>query len=370
MPNDPFIHPDVAAAQAAAHQAGLAARRAHAAPPKGGVPVAGGRAPAIPRLDSPAPAQGGFTMEQHAMAERGELQGIKTGPKILPTDTLPESVRTDPAFISGQGAMMAINQPALAAKHGVVRSGQFIPPQKLQPRAGGTQFRPETLEGLKKIAEIQNQQVAPSIVEQPPSERAEALGKIGNLPGDDSNKPLSEADKKVIQESIQNMDEFQWDTFRQAMMKDLLNNEEQKAIIEARLEPMNIEDLIMNMSVQQKVRIIPGKFEPTFSSVSGETDLAIKRLIMEDSKSLQVDDRYFLDKFALMSVCACLHSVNGKPLPLYVDGDGNFNDELFRKKFNTLLRYPMHMLASLGVNAFWFEVRVRSLFIAEKVGNG
>jgi hypothetical protein len=33
-------------------------------------------------------------------------------------------------------------------------------------------------------------------------------------------------------------------------------------------------------------------------------------------------------------------------------------------------RFDMHLLSSLAVNWFWFDVRVRKLFVAEKLGNG
>ena len=44
--------------------------------------------------------------------------------------------------------------------------------------------------------------------------------------------------------------------------------------------------------------------------------------------------------------------------------------QVFLKKFNMVLRLPLHMLASIGVNTLWFDVRVRKLFVAEKLGNG
>ena len=46
------------------------------------------------------------------------------------------------------------------------------------------------------------------------------------------------------------------------------------------------------------------------------------------------------------------------------------DEDAFWKKFEYVARFPFHMLASLGVNYFWFDVRVRKLFVAEKLGNG
>ena len=150
----------------------------------------------------------------------------------------------------------------------------------------------------------------------------------------------------------------------------MLNNSEQRDIIEGRLTEMDVGDLLTQGYITQKVTIIPGKFEIEFKALEGETDLALKRLIMEDSASVDVSDRYFLDKFGLMSLAAVLHKVNDKAFGDYMDEHGNFDDDKFRAKFKRVLKLPMPMLASLGANAMWFDVRVRKLFVAEKLGNG
>ena len=62
--------------------------------------------------------------------------------------------------------------------------------------------------------------------------------------------------------------------------------------------------------------------------------------------------------------------INTTTLPTHLDQGGNFNDELFWKKFNRVLKFPFHMLASIGVHYYWFDVRVRKLFVAERLKNG
>jgi hypothetical protein len=104
--------------------------------------------------------------------------------------------------------------------------------------------------------------------------------------------------------------------------------------------------------------------------MTGEEDLAVKRLIMSESRSVEVSDRYLLDKFALMALAVGLKEINGKPMGEHVGEEGSFDDDKFWKKFRRVLKLPLHMLASIGVHHFWFEARVRKLFVAEKVGNG
>lgn len=315
--------------------------------------MAGGPTPPIPRLDTKQVEVPG-TMAEHAMRARGIAQ-----PNLQIGDILPEAAMRDPLYRQGQGARMAANQPDLAMKYGVVRNGNYIPPQALQPQKE-RKLSPETVQGLQQLAEFQLPQ------QEAPKEPEPQLQDIGKT----TEEAFSKDQKQEIKEALKEMDEFQLDQFRQAITKDPLNNEEQRKIIESRLKPMTIDELIMTLTVTQDVPIIPGKLIATFKHPPGDVDLAIKRMIMNETKSLEVSERYFLDKFALMALCANLHAINNKPFPDYRDDSGEINEEMFYKRLNRMLRLPMYMLASLGINAQWFDARVKKLFVADVVGNG
>jgi hypothetical protein len=300
-------------------------------------------------------------------------------PAILPMDLLPESAKEDPTYRQGAGSGYAINQPHLAMKYGVLRDGNHIPPQALRPpQSDKPRLSEKTIKGLQEVAKFQQMraEVEKNSAEQKAEADAErgsaaAAAKIGNAPGDKSAKPLTPQERNDLSEAVtRKMDDFDFDTFRQMMMKDLLNNEDQKAIIEERLKPMDLTDLIMAGSIAQEVIIIPGKFWVTFRSVSGQDDLAVKRLLMQEAKAIQVDDRYYLDKFAFMTLTLGLESINSNPLPSYKGADGNFNEDAFWKKYEFVTKLNIHMIASLGVNYFWYDTRVRKLMVAEKVKNG
>jgi len=395
-----FIDPKLGAE--AAYRAGIQARRAAAGPAKYTTPVAGGPTPAIPRLDQQPYA--GVTMAQQAeMSRQGELQkaasdrvfdqarsqqrqGIVERPQgapvspqsnmgILPGDTLPEQARSDPAFIEGHGSMFAAAQPNLASKYGVVRRGQLIPPQALR-QGQASQLRPETLKDLETLRELQQHSKVGALLDNDAEAEkavddsaASAAGRAGNVVGDNSTSPVTDEDKERVSKTLASMDEFDFDTFRQMMMKDIINNPKQKGVIEAKLTPLSIDDLIMHNRAVQKVPIVPG-FTPEFQSLTAEEDLALKRLVMQESKTVEVTDRYLLDKLAIMSIAVGLKNINGKPLGDHLDTEGNFDDTKFWVKFNRIMKLPLQMIASIGVNIFWFEQRVRKLFVAEKVGNG
>lgn len=334
--------------------------RAPGGPTKYTEPVAGGPAPNMPILDSEA--QMGVPMAQQAYrppAARpnivdGELpmpnMGAKLYSSIQPGDMLPDEAKNDPAFRDGAGSMVASNQPGLAAKYGIVRRGQRIPPQQLAGDGQKSQLRSETVEGLRAINEA-NTKKAPEIKETPKVE----------------DKPLTEEEKKEILDGI---DDFDLNRFKNAVMKDLLNNTTQQEIIEKRVKPLDIVQLVVEGSVTQVVPIHPNKFEPEFQSNSGEEDLTLKRWLTMEAKGIDASDRYFMDKYSLMGLTVALKAINKKQLPTCYDSDGNLNEELFWAKYKIVSRFNYHMLGSLMVNWFWFDVRVRKLFVAEELGNG
>jgi succinate dehydrogenase flavin-adding protein (antitoxin of CptAB toxin-antitoxin module) len=320
-----------------------------------------------------------MTMADQAVVQRapqptpGQIFAPPTQEGILASDLLPAEARQDPNFRDGPGAMYAAHQPTLAKKYGVIRNGKPIPAQMLTtgtPGEGG--LRASTVEGLAEVMKFnQDRKKAegPDAIAEEASAKsaAGAAAAAGNGPGDRNIKPV---DVEEVKKRINAMDDFDFAAFRQVMMKDLLNNDEQRKIIEERLPALELTDLIMNGFVTQVVPIIPDKFEPEFQSMSAEEDLALKRLVMEETKSLGATEAYMLDKFSIMSVACGTRAINKKQLPDHRDKEGKFDEDRFRLKFNLVVRYPFHMIASLGVNYFWFDVRVRKLFVAEKIKNG
>lgn len=375
-------------------------------PDRYNAPVGGGPNPPIPRLDTPH--VDGMTMADQARAaaqppigsvdpgssifpsapivgQEGPARPQMSRPpsNILPQDLLPELATKDPDFRPGQGSMYAASQPALAYKYGVVRNKQFIPAAKLG-QAGKAGLSSNTLEGLQAIQAAQTGQPVPVPLAQQEKEQAEgrlndeakaaSLAGAGGVAaaGAGGAEQLSDEDKKKVRQALDQMDNFDWNTFKQMTMKDILNNEDQKKIIDQRLEktPLSLDALVMDGYVRQRIPIKPGKFEPTFQSIGGDEELACKRLIISDARTLNVDEQYLLDKHSFMVLCCGLHSINSQILPAHRNQAGEFDDAMFWAKFNLVIRYPLHMLASLLINFFWFDVRVRKLFVADALGNG
>lgn len=387
----PYVDPKVSDPIARSYAEDVRRRRGGAPePPKYTTEVAGGPAPPIPLLDTPH--QDGRTMAQQASQQRGLPQpgvapvgGIfgpgdapsappgappppprpnAPGPPLALTnmDMLPDHARTDPTFIDGMGSQYAISQPELARKYGVIRNGQFIPPQQLVrqpqhfPGAPPQGLSQQTVEGLKALDKVQEAARAQTLEEQDKAAEKSSYDNVGSA-ADIGAPPLPA------------MSEMELDQVRNKLVIDLLQNDEQRKIIEERLPPLDLSQLIMEGKVRQTVPIQPGIFEPTFQSLSAEEDLALKRLIISDANNLQVNDRYYLDKFSYMSVACGTYAINRAPLINHMV-NGVFDDEAFWKKFTQVSRLPIQMLASLGTNFLWFDMRVRKLFVAERLKNG
>jgi len=344
---------------------------------KGMPPVAGGPTPPIPRLDMP-PIDPAASITDNAVAQRAAAAGPPRGAgpssilasdapprplqrpgalQLLGNDTLPPAAKEDPQYRQGMASDYAMSQPHLAAKYGIIRAGKHITPEVLRgepaPQVGA--LRPGTVEGLKALVDAntapREEAAAPATAPSPP-------------PAPDPGPRPTPG----------NLDQFDYDMLRQALTADILNNPEQKKLIESRLAPLDFDALVMNGRVQQRIPIRPGVFEIELESLTVDEQLAIKRKIFEDGRALSAPEDYLLDLSALWQACAGLHAIHtskGRELfPSHRDQNGDWSDDLFNKKTKRFNRLPIHLISSIGLNWVWFDLRVRRLFTAEQVGNG
>lgn len=373
---------------------------------KGGEARGGPPAPPIPRLDQPVVAGSAMTMAEHAQAQKAQAEAQANFPitnslqrqpvdnplGLLMTDLLPPEAMQDPEYRAGGGAQYAAYQPHLAAKYGIIRGQTRISARELNNQSMGRKggLSEKTIQGLQKLAEYQNttpeQPTQPSgdtgstIFKDPEDYQAEAAAArsskdLGNMqPPNPNPGPVGvERDRlsdSEVQKVIQNMDEFDWETFRDLLQKDLLNNDSEREAIEERLEPLRLDELVMGKRAIQNIPVNPGVFEFKLQSYSGAEELALKNLVMMERKTPSKEDRYYHDKYRFMVLTMGLHSVNGNILPGFTDNDGEFNPDLFYRKLNYTMKYNFHLLASVGAHFHWFDIRVRKLFTVKRLKNG
>ncbi|CAB4131305.1 hypothetical protein UFOVP276_171 [uncultured Caudovirales phage] len=299
----------------------------------GGRPVGGVPPVKIPPLDA-EPLKGGGTMTSQAapLSDPRNPLSPAYSPELAamaakqggPFSTLPEEAKQDPRFRAGVGSMIAENQPHLASPP--APSGERKPI-----------LREETQRDLEKLASFQ--QTAENI----------------------QQKALDEQDKQVEEEIAK--DSATYSAEINAILNDddinLLNNPTRRKDVESRLSPLNIEDILVYGELRQEVPVVPGKTKYEFRSTTGEEDLAVKRMMFGETGG----DRYMIDKFGLMNLALGLVAINGMALPSHLNDKKRFDETLFIRKYETLMKFPVQLLADMSVQYMWFDQRVRRLFV-------
>ena len=300
--------------------------------PVGGVPPVH-----IPPLDAD-PLPGGGSMSDQAAALRDptnplspayspELAAIAARQRATgqgPFDLLPDSAVEEPGFIPGVGSRIAVNQPSVQQ-----------PKQQQRERV----LRPETVQDLEKLNNLQQtaEQVQANEIKR---EEEKAV----------------EVEKQIVEEGAKQAAEF--GTAIGAEDWNLLNNPTRRKEIEARLKPMKLEDILIYGEIRQEVPVIPDKCVFSFRSTNGAEDLAVKRMMFGEAGG----DRYMMDKFSMMNLALGVVSINGMQLPSHMNDKKKFDEALFNKKFEMLMRFPVQLLADMSVQYMWFDYRVRKLF--------
>lgn len=151
----------------------------------------------------------------------------------------------------------------------------------------------------------------------------------------------------------------------------ILDNKKRREQIEARCSKMDFEELLLNDEVKQRVPIIPEKFEPSFRSITPVESLYIKQRM---SKELVNTDQYLGEKYNLLLLCCSLLDINGQPFPDHRkhkhDGTFDIDDKLFDDKLAALMKKSGYIIADLGINYYWFDIRVRRLLNPDDLKNG
>lgn len=179
---------------------------------------------------------------------------------------------------------------------------------------------------------------------------------------------LNEDEIKKAAEAAAKDDLFDmFDFGSQGEAEKILNNKKRRKEIEDRCEPMNFEDLILKDEVRQTAPILPGKFEPRFRTLNPEESLFMKQFL---AKEQSPNEGYSAEKFALCQLACSLVSLNGVDFPDHRKPDGTPDEELFKVKLKRLMKKSAYIIADMGLNYYWFDIRVRKLLAPDKLGNG
>lgn len=139
--------------------------------------------------------------------------------------------------------------------------------------------------------------------------------------------------------------------------------------IEARLAPIDIADILIKRRVEQKVPIIPGKFEVLFREISASEDTYIKNLLSKEYyERTEVSQAYIISKMSRYQLTISLLEINGKSL-----GDVKIKHEpatteeekAFKEKLDMISDYPFEILADLHTHYLWFKDRIKLISMGQ-----
>jgi hypothetical protein len=252
-----------------------------------------------------------------------------------PFSLVDEDAPAQPGFRPGIGSMYQGNQPGLKA--GQANADGYKP--RLSDK---TRDSMAALAEFHAAAERQQTMAQETAADPQKPAREQAAAQLEQNVEQDSDL------FKELQELVD--DPAQW---------NLLNNPKRRKEIEERLVPMDITDVILHGEVRQTVPIVPEKLEVTYRSVAAEEDLAVKQMMFGESGG----DRYLMDKYTIMQLTLALVSINGEELPTHLNDKKKFDETKFLGKFDKVSRFPVQLIADLGIQYLWFDERVRRLFL-------
>lgn len=250
-----------------------------------------------------------------------------------PFSLVDEEATQQPGFRPGIGSMYQANQPGLQAEV----------PDGYKPK-----LSENTQESMRTLAEFHAA-----------AERQQTMAKEGSS---DPDKEVREKQAKQLENPLDGDSELFKEM--QEMLDDpaqwnILNNPRRRKDIEGRLEPMDITDVILHGEVRQTVDIVPDKLSVVYRAVAAGEDLAVKQMMFGESGG----DRYLMDKYTIMQLTLALVSINGDDLPTHLNDKKKFDESRFLTKFDKVTRFPVQLLADLGIQYLWFDERVRKLFL-------
>lgn len=254
----------------------------------------------------------------------------------------------------GKGAFPNLAQAAVEydPKQGA-RTGAQIAEEQRAVAAGAPKesgISPGTIEGLKALKAAQDaQQPAPAV--QPP---VAPVALQDELPPQDA-------------EALEALEVLK------ALNRDILANEKEREVVEARLKPIDISEGLMTGSFTQEVPIVPGQLVVQYRSLTTldhyEINARVYLKIRERPEYEQVSGLLM----GLYQTVASVARINGTEFPAHVKrekGKTVFDDAVFEQKLEDFMSYPLPLIGSLGVHGQWFDNRVRKLFTAASLKNG
>lgn len=235
----------------------------------------------------------------------------------------------------------------MALKHGIVR--------------GGVLHRYEPVQGVW----LQASQMPPQEPPPPPKPAP------GSTPASAVEPPREDEDEEVDA----HLNEFEKAKLRDMLWKDILQNPDQRARVEARLEKVDVNKVLQLMMsggyFEQRVPIRKGIYEPVYQQVPYWVEQKLQEMLVSSFGLKGASEIGVQERYAFWGLVCSLVELANKRLPSVLNAEGNDIDiEKFKLKEKQLLNLPVELIASLVTHYYYFSQRVRGMLTVDDLGNG
>lgn len=237
----------------------------------------------------------------------------------------------------------------LALKHGIVR--------------GGTLHRYDAVQGTW----VQPTASAPA------ETAAAAKPAAGSTPASAVEPPGAEEEEN--DDADAHLNEFEKAKLRDMLWRDVLQNPDQRARVEARLAKVDINTVLQNMMsggyFEQRVPIRKGVYEPVYRQVPYWVEQKLQEMLVSSFGLKGASEISVQERYAFWGLVCSLVELANKRLPSVMNDAGTDIDiEKFRLKEKQLLNLPVELIASLVTHYYYFSQRVRGMLTVDDLGNG
>lgn len=260
--------------------------------------------------------------------------------------------------IQGVGSAYAVNQRLATGEH---KEPVSIAAAKSNPTSH--KLSPETVEAMR--------QMDTAVKESAGEDQAAQTPEPPKPPPMEDPIPTEEEEKQKLEESDKELErQFPMDVDGIAAVRNSLFSEERRKIIEARLDKLDIADMVMTKEIQQNIPVVPGKFEVSLRTLSQRENLFCLQYVYEFPGS----DAYTRELHNTAKLVCSLTGINGASLPDHRNNVGKHDEEVDRKKFEVkmghITSFPVHLIGDVSVQLIWFNARVNELFNMGNLKNG
>lgn len=288
--------------------------------------------------------------------------------------TLPASLGTGQKVANAIASQQGIGLPQRLP----VPAAPKLPPEQLPPGSNRIPSLAEVNRDERVRLSEQGQDImerarvaASASGEAPGDEAAEAgSSSPSEAPGDaaERDEKMRDVERAVAEADLANMLAAQVSRMPEAQRA--LVHPERRRRIEDLLEPMNVEDLIITGSVQQRIPIIPGKYEMTLRLPKQHEILFCLKFMQKQTGS----DAYIENLYNLSIWTCATVQIGEKILTNHLSDEGSFDEEVndagFLERMGFLLSQAAMVIADIGVQYDWFLKRASSLLVGDALKNG